>query len=106
MISGMFWRRGPRRLGVGTCPLFDLSVKFRRPFTRDRAKPTKIVVTRVVHEDKPKSDRKTTDGGPDPVHAWVRGPGEDEQADGDEPTRDHHGDQSDFRRWPAARRGR
>lgn len=53
-----------------------------------------VVVGGVVEEDKAEADGEAADGGADPVEARVRRPGEDGEADGDEPARAHHGDET------------
>lgn len=55
-----------------------------------------VVVGRVVEEDETEPNREAGEAGADPDQARVRGPGEDEEADGDEPARDHHGDQTNL----------
>lgn len=57
-----------------------------------------VVVGGVVEEDEAEADGETTESGADPDEIGVRGPGEDEQANGDEPARDHHGNQTDLGR--------
>lgn len=55
-----------------------------------------VVVGRVVEEDETKANGEAGEAGADPDQVRVRGPGEDEEADGDEPARDHHGDQTNL----------
>lgn len=55
-----------------------------------------VVVGGVIQEDEPETNGEASERGADPDQARVRGPGEDEQADGDEPARDHHGNQADL----------
>lgn len=55
-----------------------------------------VVVGGVIQEDEAETDGEASQRGADPDQARVRGPGEDEQADGDEPAGDHHGDQTDL----------
>lgn len=65
-----------------------------------------VVVGGVVEEDEAEADGEAADGGADPVHVRVRRPGEDDQADGDEPARAHHGDQAVLGRGRAVEAGR
>lgn len=53
-----------------------------------------VVVGRVVQKDEAEPDGEAANGRTDPVYVWVRGPGEDEKAHRDEPTRAHHRDQA------------
>lgn len=53
-----------------------------------------VVVGGVVEEDEAEADGEAADGGADPVQTGVRRPGEDDEADGDEPARAHHGDET------------
>lgn len=55
-----------------------------------------VVVGCVIQENEAEADGEAGEAGADPDQARVRGPGEDEEADGDEPARDHHGDQPDL----------
>lgn len=57
-----------------------------------------VVIRAVIQEDEPESHRKAANRWTYPVHFGVAGPGEDEQADGDEPARQHHGIQASFGR--------
>lgn len=57
-----------------------------------------VVVGRVVEEEEAEADRETSEAGADPGQAGVRGPGKDEEADGDEPAAEHHGDQASLGR--------
>lgn len=61
----------------------------------------KVVVGRIVQKDESKAHWEAANGRANPVKTWIRRPREYEHADGDEPTRDHHGDQSGFR-WRLA----
>ena len=61
-----------------------------------------VVVCGVVEEDEAEADGEAAQAGTNPVDAWVRRPGEDEETDGDEPAGDHHWYQSRFRRREAA----
>lgn len=53
-----------------------------------------VVVGGVVQEDEAETNGETTHGGTSPGEVGVRGPGKDEETDGDAPARDHHGDQT------------
>lgn len=57
-----------------------------------------VVVGGVVEEDEAETNGETAKCGTSPVETRVRGPGEDEETDGDEPAGDHHGVQSGFGR--------
>lgn len=76
-----------------------------RPDTRLGSKRTsglvlvrvdQVVVRSIIQEDEPKADREPSDARSYPVYSRVTRPGEDEQADGDEPAREHHGDKTYF----------
>ena len=53
-----------------------------------------VVVGRVVQEDEAEAHGQSAERGPRPRQLRVAGPREDEESDGDEPARQHHGDQS------------
>lgn len=59
----------------------------------------KVVVGRVVQEDEAKADGESSHHGSPVRETRVGGPTEDEQADGDEPTGEHHRNESSFRGW-------
>ena len=56
-----------------------------------------VVVGGVVQEDEAEPDGEPAHGGAPPAQPRVRRPAEDEEADGDEPAREHHGDEAGFR---------
>lgn len=56
----------------------------------------KVVVCRIIQENEAKADGKAAHGGACPRESGVGGPGEDEEADGDAPAGDHHGDEAGF----------
>ena len=60
-----------------------------------------VVVGRVVEEDEAKADGQAGEAGADPGQALVGRPGENEEADGDEPAAGHHGDEADLGGRPA-----
>lgn len=55
-----------------------------------------VVVGRVVEEDEAEADGEAAHCGTRPRELRVGGPGEDEEADGDEPAGEHHGDEADL----------
>lgn len=57
-----------------------------------------VVVCRVVKEDEAEANGEATQSRADPDEICVRGPCEDEQANGNAPARDHHGNQANLRR--------
>lgn len=58
-----------------------------------------VVVGAVVEEDETESDRRTAESWACPREFRIRSPGEDEEADGNEPAAQHHGNQASFRWW-------
>lgn len=58
-----------------------------------------IIVCGIVEEDEAEADWETSDGRTDPVELWVGRPCEYEEADRDEPARDHHWDETGFCWW-------
>lgn len=57
-----------------------------------------VVVCRVVEEDEAKADGPATESRSNPVKIRVRSPRKDKHSNGDKPTREHHGDQTNLRR--------
>lgn len=55
-----------------------------------------VVVGGVVEENETETHGETAETGADPDEPGIGRPGEDEQADGDEPAAEHHGDETDF----------
>jgi len=62
----------------------------------------KIVIRGVVEEDEAETDWEAAKRRTNPVETGIGGPGEDEETNGDEPARTHHGNKSDFSRGLAA----
>ena len=60
-----------------------------------------VVVGGVVQEQKAEADGPAGEAGTHPGEARVRGPGEDEEADGDEPAAEHHRNEADLGGWVA-----
>ena len=57
---------------------------------------TQVVVARVIQENETETDRESSDSRAKPMDRGIRGPCEDEQSDGNQPTRHHHRDQTLF----------
>lgn len=57
-----------------------------------------VVVRSVVQKDKAEANGEASKRRACPTEGWVRRPCEDEQANRDEPTTDHHRDKTDLRR--------
>lgn len=58
-----------------------------------------VVIGRVVEEDEAEADGEAADCWTGPAKGGVGGPGEDEEADGNEPAGTHHGDETYFGGW-------
>lgn len=64
-----------------------------------------VVVGGVVQKDEPEADPEAAKARPKPVQVRVAGPGEDDEAQGDEPAGAHHGDQAVLGGWVAVEAG-